>query len=412
VGATLHVLRTLLKVPRWALGQPREFWLTRQAVGRIRAQSGAPVTPKLVVFVSESAGSRLCKIGCGLRGLGWRVVLIHRRDLPPNAGRYFDETRRYATPAEALLLATEYRPVAYHVFANWNFNAAARLIRHRPGRIVFDDYDVLVGTLRPNIARGYLREIRLERFCLENADGHCCRDLEMQCAKRAGYRLRGRRLLITDCCWGDAPGARPPRAEPVDGFHVVNCGNVMVATEREYSVHRKELIALAARLRVQGLSAASLHFHVYSTSGIWSRAPRSASLDEATATWLHLHEPVAPDELQAVLMRYDAGLYHVGIGDDPPTYNRWKFVYTSGNRVFDYLDAELPVIIHGSTFMEFLVRRAGADIRVESSPLREAARRFLRREDTASLPRRAAAGRTMFAIARHAPRLAAFYESL
>jgi len=415
MGASLHLLHTLLKVPRWAMRQPRERWLVHRAVTRIRAARGEPVVRGLVVLVTESVGSRICKVGYGLKSLGWRVVLVHRNNLPANAGRCFDEMRRYATPAEALWLAAHFRPVAYHVFANWNFNAAALLIRHQPGKMVFDDYDVLVGTLAEDFSRAYHREIRLERFCLENADGLCCRDLETQCARKAGYSLRGRRLLLLDCCWGGQVESPAPLASRGHGLHIVNCGNIPLATRAEYLVHQQELGALAATLTAQGLAAESIRFHAYPTSSVWRGASRNETGERlaggAVPAFFHLHDPVPPDELPRVLSQYDAGLYHVGIGANPPTYNRWKFAYTSGNRVFDYLDAGLPVVIHGCKFMEFLVRRAHVDIGIEA-PQSVAAHQFLRRENTEALRRNAFLASSRLAITQHIPKLAAFYESL
>jgi hypothetical protein len=367
------------------------------------------------VLVSERVDTRICKIGYGLKSLGWKTILLHRRALPANPRKCFDEWRRFETPAEALLLATEYRPAVYHVFANWNYNVATLFVRHKPGKIVFDDYDVLVGTLHDNLTRAYWREIRLERICLEGADGHCCRDLETRCAKRAGYRMPGKRVLLYDCCWGNHAPANVSRAQPEAGFHVVNCGNVPIATERDWSVHKEELAGVARRLLADGLTAPSIHFHIYTTSDVWPGAAREGAAEKATVdrvpVFVQLHDRVRPDELPATLQRYDAGLYDVTVGANPPTYNHWKFAYTSGNRVFDYLDAGLPVIVHGCKFMEFVVHRARADIR-SGAHLTAEAGQFLRREDTGGLRRRAIAGSASLAIARHIPKLVALYESL
>lgn len=414
MGSTRPLLPLLQRLPGWILRQPREAWLVRRALRRIRATAGRPATPRLAVLVSESVGTRICKIGYGLKSAGWKTVLLHRRAPPADPGKCFDELRRYETPAEALVLATDYRPVAFHVFANWNYNAAALFVRHRPGRIIFDDYDVLVGTLRDNYTRAYQREIRLERFCLEGADGHCCRDLELRCAKRADYRLAGKRVLLHDCCWGNHRPQQVRRVQPEAGFHIVNCGNVPIGTQREWSLHQEELSGVTRRLLAQGLCTPSVHFHIYTTTGAWSGADRRGKTPSANVEgvpmFVTLHDPVRPDELPAALQQYDAGLYDVAVGANPPTYNEWKFRYTSGNRVFDYLDAGLPVVVHGCAFMEFVVKRVGADILLDA-PLNAAARAYLRREDTTTIRRRASEGSARFAIARHIPRLIALYES-
>jgi hypothetical protein len=124
-----------------------------------------------------------------------------------------------------------------------------------------------------------------------------------------------------------------------------------------------------------------------------------------------MHEWIQPDELPSRLAQYDAGLYTFMLSMDPPTYNHFKFAYTSGNKVFDYLDAGLPVIIYGSKFMEYLMRRARVDIRMEAQ-LTVDARRYLEGQDPWTLRRNAAQASSRLAVTKHVSRLAAFYESL
>lgn len=389
--------------------------LLRRAVVQISRNRREAIDPRLVVLVADSASSRVCKIGFGLRAIGWKTVLLHSGSLPSNPAKCFDESLLYSSPSEALLMGSRYRPAVYHVFSNWNFEVASFFVRYRPGKIVFDDYDVLGGTLLPSMLRTYRSQVVQERFCLENADGLSCRDLETQCVKRMGYRLRGRRLLLLDFCWGE-PVPDIPRWTRGREFRIVNCGNIPVRTQAEITSHCADLINLAKKLVAQSLNAGEIHFHVYPVHPIWPEAPRRGAGQEIglgdTQVFLHLHERVQPDELQKQLVQYDAGLYHFDVPfHNPPTYNHSKFEYTSGNRVFDYLDAGLPVIIHGSKFMEYVTRQVHADIRVESG-VSANARDYLSGADVLTLRQNAALGAERLGIVRHAPKLAAFYDSL
>ena len=144
-----------------------------------------PRTPRHVVFISDLPRSREVKLAYGLSQAGWQVTLLYK-ELPTfDATRYFADSQQYQEPWEALKLAACYTPVAYHVFSNWNFNVAATLIRYKPGKIVFDDYDVMAGVVKDDfLHKNYPGQLELERSCLENADGLCCRGLELQYAKR------------------------------------------------------------------------------------------------------------------------------------------------------------------------------------------------------------------------------------
>lgn len=412
-----RAIRRIINLPDRFRNHVRNHRLLRSAIKRIPVISVQPATPQLVVFVADLVGSRVCKIAYGLKSIGWRIVLLHQGDPSEWSKKCFDKMLRFSSPAEALFLATQFRPVAYHVFSNWNFEVAFLFVRHRPGKIVFDDYDVLAGTLQDNFARPFRRLIEKERFCLENADGLCCRDLETQSVKRQlGYRFRGKRILLWDCCWGDLQLSTSSSRNGTDDFHIVNCGNIPVRTEKEFTVHTEELTQLARTLVNKGLRAQRLHFHTYPTGPIWHGAARNGSEEcvnlNNLSVLFHLHNAVPAEELPREFVQYDAGLYHFAIGAVPDTYTQWKFAYTSGNRVFDYLDAGLPVIIHGSRFMEFLTRRARVDIRIEAE-LSSAAREYLRRTpDGDSLRQNAATARSRFSITNYVAKFGIFYESI
>ena len=185
--------KAVRRVLPWSVRQPvwgcriaiAKWWRMRRAVGAATIAARRPRQSNQIVFVSDRPSSREAKLAHGLRQAGWQVVLLYKTPPAFEAARYFQHAHGYRDEWEALAWCARYRPVAFHVFSTWEFDVAARLVRHRPGKIVFDDYDVMVGMLREEyVGRDFRRQVALERYCLENADGLCCRSLETQFAKR------------------------------------------------------------------------------------------------------------------------------------------------------------------------------------------------------------------------------------
>lgn len=401
--------KTVCWLRSWLPGFIRKLVILKIRIRAIRAGKNAacrPLTPRQVVFVSDFPCSREAKLAYGLQQVGWEVILLYGKGPNFDAIKYFKEIQQYRNRWEALNLAARYTPVVYHVFSRWYFDTAATLVRYRPGKIVFDDYDVMAGMLTEEHLDKYNNREKLEqeRYCLENADGLCCRSLETQYAKRhLGYRFRGKRLLLLDCCWADGVCSYPPAAVQEGDLHVAYSGNLPVADPADpedisENIHY-EVAALLSRHRV--------HYHVYPSDRRLAEmcAPRILNYLAAHGdpSYVHIHEPCSADDLTAELSHYHCGLHVLPLNVEGymRQYTQEKFRYSTTNKIFDYLDAGLFVVIHPGAFQRFLVRR----YRVGSSVSRVSELVSALRPNGVTIP-------DAFRLATNIGRLTKFYSSL
>ncbi|HYD70498.1 hypothetical protein [Azospirillum sp.] len=377
--------------------------LCRQAFSRPRRHD-------LVVFVANNPFGRVAKAALALRAQGISTVLLHHQPPKFNAARYFVETHAYRSPQEAVALACRYAPLAYHLFVSWEHVTPAFFIRHRPGPVVFDDYDVLAGILQPTHPAAAV--IPLERFSLENADGLCCRSLEAQVAKRhLGYRLKGPSLLFLDGCWNRSDLPERPRRDPAE-IHIAYCGNFGVeklAANDATAIH----LGLARQWATQ-----RIHYHLYPAPMGQQTAFEEVYSDylalEAATPYFHLHRPVPAERLLEELSQYDYGIHLSSrkldtLADD--AYNEHKHPYCTTNKLFDYFDAGLPVLGPSTGFISFVANRYGAGVMLTPAHLPRL-RRFLEALSHENLRRRALETRARYAVAAHGGRLARFYEKV
>jgi tetratricopeptide (TPR) repeat protein len=315
-----------------------------------------------VVLVANKPISREAKLACGLKQAGFEVVLIYHEAPNFDAHRYCSKIIRYQTPGQALEITSKFNPKIFHVFATWNYTMPAMLIRNKPGKIVLDDYDVMAGMVKRGIARReYPGNLELERFCLENADGICCRGLEQQFAKRhMGYRYKGKILFLLDGCWSNTADAvnRFPKID--DGHvHFVYCGNISPKLTGPYNYHH--YVALL-------LSRHKIHYHIYPYYAHYTPILKVMFHDYVIKNggnpgYIHIHHPVPADDLIREISRYHYGLHLMWPNpmanmDDFP-YELRGFDYGSTNKIFDYIDAGLPIFVHKGKLQKFLVERYG-----------------------------------------------------
>ena len=333
------------------------FWLVyrMRAIRSARVATRLPRTPKQVVFVSDRLHLRATKLAYALKKIGLQVILLHRDALTCDASEYFTEVHQYRNPWEALLLASRYTPVAYHIFSNWNFAVAATLMRYKPGKIVFDNYDLLTGMVKDEVLRRDLKQSELEQYCYVNADGLCCRDLRPQYLKRhLGYHLP-RTILFPEYCWPEEKFQRMPKL--TNGIHVVYAGNLDLNPESPVG-YQYDLAVL--------LSQNGIHFHIYpsflSHVAELKRIMSHYLADHSgVQDFVHIHNTISPDRLTEELSRYHYGLListkQVDYGDDHNTSFEHVSDYFGAAKIFDYMEAGLFTFIQNARFLRFFLER-------------------------------------------------------
>ena len=371
-----------------------------------------PRVPRLAVFVADLPRAREGKLARGLRAQGWRVVLLHRLEPQIDLAECFDEWHCYDSPWQAPQLAAAFRPQVFHCFALMNYATAAALLAHGIGPLVIDSYDQLAGCIPPGrMARQAIapEHLALERWVFETADGHCCRGLLLQIAKRA-MSITAPTLFFPDYCW-DLPVAAG-KLSAVDGQPHLGWGGYVLAE----TVHGagEGYLDLIRRITSHGIHC---HFHVINGMGNPNadnelRDYRRLAADNPL---FHLEPPLVGHDWIQALARYDLGLHVFPqrlLGRDGTSHTGRYADLGFANKVMDYLDAGLPCLGEARPLPNWLARRIGFGIALGPGDLddpdfwRALGRRVLdrdRRPDLETLRRR-------WSAAEQAPRLIRLYQ--
>jgi hypothetical protein len=392
-------------------------WRWRKAASARLAARKARIRPRVsrrVVFVSEIPRMREVKLGTALRSAGWEVILLSREAPPAGNEAAFSRLVRYRDRWEALLTGAALDPVVFHVFACWNYYTALEFVRRRPGPVVIDVTDVMKGLSRDDfLDLRYPGQSEMERECLEQSDGVCCRSLEVQFLKRRlGYRLRGKVLFLPDLSMGG--GDRPPRtSRDASEIHVVQIG--IPAYERIAPEERDgHFLNIARRLVADGV-----HFHLYAGTPRHRTLSREEILAdyrelERSSPYMHLHDPVPFDRLMKEMEGFTFGLHLAGeslhyVGN-LGTSTRERYDFSLANRAFDYMRAGVGMVLHNGRFINWMVRRLGVGLTADpgflESPRSWLQDRWPSSEEWAKLE--AAADKTD--LRHQTPRLERFYS--
>jgi hypothetical protein len=383
-----------------------------KAVRAARLNRRRTPSAREIVFVADQPTPRDAKVSQALRDKGWRTVLLLRKTPAFDPSSFFDQVVTFRDAWDALLKASGFTPLAYHVVACWSFRTAATLIRYRPGKMVFDNTDQLGGMVRPEYLRWtFPWQLGLERFCMENADGLRCRDLAPAFARRKlGYKIRGKTLYFPDFGWGKATGAAE---RPLDGrgVSVAFCGGM--AVEKVSKEDRYNLYLEVAK----AISAGGVPFHLYATVGLTPGGFEDTFSDyldwSRRCPDLHVHRPVPPQLVATELSKYSFGLYVWGdplhLGEDSPIHMPCRKEVTMGSRFYDYVEAGMHIVSHDGRLASWIVRRYGLGFQA-SRELFTQPRAWLM-EQSGRVKRRPGIEQD-WVMSRHVGRLETFYRSL
>ncbi len=419
-----------------------------EALQMVRSRCGSHcVTPRQIVLIVDRPGGRALKLAACLREAAWQTILLYQYEPSFDVRCHYQEVQRYRSNWEALRLACQYTPVVYHVMVNSDYRVAELLVKHKPGPVVVDSYDLIFGMYTDAFLSAhpaYSAQIERERACLEEADGLCCRSRETDHLQEQGYLL-GPRLALPDGCWNHPVSAaqrelRPPadleegplpRSKDLghpgrsDEPHIVYVGSVTPEkSEVGPSFVEGRFLGLARCLCRQRLH---VHFYVHSvlSPSAFESQYRGYRELAASSPYVHLHRATPADRIVGEIRQYDFGMFvyntylnYDGVdGSSVPRgalhLSETKLRLCTSNKFFDYLDAGLPIIHNarpGSNLAK-IVEPYGAGIDMGSIPVVRWGE-MLRGQEIESLHAGVRRAREAHDLRRRASELCGFYGRL
>lgn len=325
-----------------------------------------PGSPLHVVFVTRYARAREFKLAYAARLCGHRVTLVapivQSADL---AAQYFDRHFKESDPWRILMLLNDLKPDITHLFVNYNNAQMLPVLMYAPSPVVYDPYDCVQGMIAEKHQLSYT-EVAAERICFARADHVCARSLEPLYLRRQFRYRMPQTTYFLDYCWQE-PHQRAFKVRGKDEeLHVAYCGGIwpedqFPASEFGYAQYIDIGRALARQ---------AIHLHLYPAP-----TPNNANtvdffalyLAEAeTNPYFHFHQPLPNDRLLEVLRQYDAAMHIMGVSvnHNLGRATRAKLDYSTANKLFDYIEAGLPVIIHDGKHQRGVVRHYGATVEI------------------------------------------------
>lgn len=381
---------------------------------------GKSVKENEVVLIADRIKPRIAKIGYALKKKNFKVVLLveerNKNDLKKTDTTFFSNIYFFEGKKELYVKCLFFSPIVYHIFtevtvAEW----AEFLIQNKNtlGKIVYDQYDIYRGFVTSN-----LNEIgKREKYCLENADGLCCRMFETQHLKhKYHYQFKGKRLLFLDYCWNNSNIA-PILGKSNGSLKFVYGGRLLARPITNIERYKIELNGFDYISKtVQDNNAYFVILPSVSCSG--SRYSAYHSLKRKYSHLL-IKEPMSFKKLINYERHMDYGIDCVELNEDIETYceqenafdMKAKNRYYATNKYFDYLDAGVMPIYgrKGELFGNYLARYGGAIwCSLEEMPDKMNELRLNRDINK----KKACKAREVFAIESQIERLIAFYKKI
>lgn len=296
----------------------------------------------LIVFVIMQFKPRYVKMAQALIKKNYKLIFImkdtefnrkNRGEIPSGIRRYF-----FGSPEDALKVCKKYFPLVFHIFVEKDYETSYFLIRHKAelGKIVYSEYDLFWGYYKNSVKRSAQRAVAKERYCLENADGICFRDwggnfLE----ENTDYHIQGKWVMLLDGCSGIQI-----EKKSMEGLHLCFAGGVHASNQYGVYSHNNELQMLIDRCEKE-----HVHLHIYPTRKDHNLYAPYIAMSNGMK-YFHFYDPLPYSKLIDCISQYDYGI-DISLKpyeENTSTYTKAAYQYDSGNKYFDYLDAELPLI--------------------------------------------------------------------
>lgn len=323
-----------------------------------RKRKNIPLNKNQIVLVSTSPNVRTVKIAYGLKKKGYNIILLfegNKKSLKSvwnGFEHYCDKIIIYKTLFQGYFYALQYKPLVYHVFVSGNYNMLEKLIKSNIGKIVMDNYDGMNGFLATLEKTLDGRKImKQEKFCLENADGLCCRNFESQWVKtHYKYKFKGKRILFFDYCWNKPSITKNNFDKQVNKeLSFVYIGGLR--TKQMYPESTGCCNLELAKL----LTKNKVNYYMY-INGYNKNIHKDYIKLSKINTRFHFFKEISYKKMLHLLSNYnygsliERGNYMEGLKQTLPYYVS-KYIYSTTNKFFDYIDAGLPILAETPTMI-------------------------------------------------------------
>lgn len=300
-----------------------------------------------ILFVVENFSARVVKIAKALKDKGKEVFLLLDGREKDNAmwrslcdilDKEKIEYLFFGPIEELLFLLQKNQGCKIHIFSNpWVPYIAYILVKLQNviGSVVFENYDIANGfhTILDD------EMLKLERYCIENARGVCYREYSLDYLTDVlDFHISGNTIRFLDYCSDEK--SRFCRESASTELSLCYVGGIEPKEEHpDTPFEHIEFASLCERNRC--------HFHIYPPNWDEKRYEEYIKRDEKSP-YFHFHKPVPNNKLAEEISKYDYGVSPVrdDIWDKEYSgqYTKEKLIYAGANKLFDYLDAGLPII--------------------------------------------------------------------
>jgi len=383
------------------------FWLFHFPVpGMVKRQSSGI---RRVVFVGELLPPRTSRMAKWLyRSGSYSAVLVcsKRGFVEKFSGSEFDgiylfrnkwHLKRILRAIPGVSLLHSFAPKSY-------FPDIARETLNVP--FIHDMQDVYATYygLTPSL-RWLKKELPHERNCLEKADGLVAHSLEPNVAYRKYHTPKKPPSLFFPLYCDDDSFLEVKKAPVSDEIHLVYAGGVAGS-------HRnpKQYGSIQFQGLIKQLSAQKIHFHIYpSPSNVRADYEEYEVLDGQNP-YFHFHQPVAQQDLAGELNKYDWGILPFFAGQNEQSPDKYKYATTL--KVFNYLEAGLPVIVSKDIIYQcWIIERYGYGIGISGSQITDL-RSLITPLVHDSMLKNIPFAREKLSLKNNIPRLEAFYDEI
>jgi hypothetical protein len=303
-----------------------------------------------VVLISENGHLRALKIAKALNYIGIEPILLTKSLVLEKNIRFKKIINYRHHHHAAYILKKYYLGSIFHVFCNWDYTIASILIKKRLGIVLVDSMDVINFFTKDEIQKKYKKQISLEKYSIENADGLVCRDLRTNLLKKNGWKLPKRLLFM------EYVDKKDSEVRKKINKSLVYVGNLELDPNNSVA-YQYDLAGKLKNQKIKFIVFPSVASHCQRLKKIFLDCDEEI-LDNLM---IDIRENIHSSELEEALSNYSFGLListkKINFINDHDTYHSLMDRYFFAAKVFDYFNAGLIPVVQNSKFIRFILRR-------------------------------------------------------